>query len=376
MSAVDDDAGDNGRVRYELTERTKTEQGELFGIEEATGRLFLRGRLDYETSRVHLLSVAAIDGGPESLPAHVPVVVRVMDVNDNPPTITVNFLSASGRPEVTENTDAGAFVAHVSVGDPDAGDGGRFDCHLPDDLLFRLEQMYPTQFKIVTAVSFDREKKDSAETTIICEDRGAPSLNASLRLRVDILDENDNDPRFGEDLYTASIRENNELGEFILAVEAIDYDDGHNGIVVYELDSSSPLVAARMFHIDAETGSIMADVVFDRERVRELDFRVVARDQGVIERRSTGARVRVTIVDVDDERPTFDSETYTFGVSENQSVGTEVGSVVARDPDSSPFDRFSYFLDPTSTEAAAVFDVDPLTGRITTRVVLDREVLH
>ena len=51
--------------------------------------------LDYETGQMHVLSVTAVDRGPDSLPAHVTVVVRVDDVNDNAPLIAVNSLAAT-----------------------------------------------------------------------------------------------------------------------------------------------------------------------------------------------------------------------------------------------------------------------------------------
>ena len=38
----------------------------------------------------------AHDQGPDSIPADATVIVRVLDVNDNSPQITVNTLAASG----------------------------------------------------------------------------------------------------------------------------------------------------------------------------------------------------------------------------------------------------------------------------------------
>lgn len=54
----------------------------------------------YQMGTVYLLSVTASDRGPDSLPAHATVVVRVEDVNDHSPQISVNTLTTSGIAEV------------------------------------------------------------------------------------------------------------------------------------------------------------------------------------------------------------------------------------------------------------------------------------
>ena len=53
-----------------------------------------------QTGSVYLLSVTASDRGPDSLPAHTSVIVRVQDVNDNSPQIKVNTLTSSIFAEV------------------------------------------------------------------------------------------------------------------------------------------------------------------------------------------------------------------------------------------------------------------------------------
>ena len=51
-----------------------------------------------------------------------------------------------------------------------------------------------------------------------------------------------------------------------------------------------------------------------------------ARDLGELVSRSSSARVRLTILDTDDERPVFDLNRYVLGVRENQAPGIEVGA--------------------------------------------------
>lgn len=83
------------------------------------------------------LTVVAEDRGPDAMPTDAAVVIRIIDVNDNAPTIIVNTLTSRGGTgavaEVPENLPGGTFVAHVTVADADSGEFGRVDCNLTDD---------------------------------------------------------------------------------------------------------------------------------------------------------------------------------------------------------------------------------------------------
>lgn len=100
-------------------------------------------------------------------------------------------------------------------------------------------------------------------------------------------------------------------------------------------------------------------------------FTVKAEDGGDPAQTST-AIIQLTVIDIDDERPTFLQNEYAFSVAENLPVGTPVGAVRAVDADSAVYARFHYRFDPAD-ELGNVFYVDAHTGEITTRRVLDRE---
>jgi len=107
----------------------------------------LRHELDHESTSIYLLSLTAQDRGPDSLPAHASLVVRVDDVNDNAPQISINTLTSLTYAEVRENADVGTFVAHLSVTDADHGENGRFLCAV-DDGNFSLQHIYASELKV------------------------------------------------------------------------------------------------------------------------------------------------------------------------------------------------------------------------------------
>lgn len=185
-----------------------------------------------------------------------------------------------------------------------------------------------------------------------------------------VADDNDHSPHFGSAVYESRIEENNPIGFRLFHVTATDPDAGPNGQIVYRVDAdSSPFV-----RVDPSTGEITAGVSFDRETMDRLTVRLTAQDRGDPPR-STEVDLRLTIIDADDNGPTFDAGNggrYSMRIHENRPSGAEVGTVTAVDPDLAPYDRFSYSLD-RRHDAFEMFDIDPTTGAITTREMLDRE---
>jgi len=134
VRATDADDGLNGLVRYRLSSRSHAQFGHLFAVDSLTGRVTLLRPVDYEAlSRggVVVLDVLARDGSDSDSLTTATVRVRVRDVNDNPPEITVQ--SPTGDQDVfhvPENCVNGTLVARVTVSDADTGDAGQVDCRL------------------------------------------------------------------------------------------------------------------------------------------------------------------------------------------------------------------------------------------------------
>jgi len=63
---------------------------------------------------------ASRDRGHDPLSSEAAVVVRIDDMNDNAPSVTVRTLHGSSATELPESSAIGSFVAHVSVVDHDS----------------------------------------------------------------------------------------------------------------------------------------------------------------------------------------------------------------------------------------------------------------
>jgi len=127
--------------------------------------------------------------------------------------------------------------------------------------------------------------------------------------------------------------------------------------------------------IDPVTGDIISVESLDHETSSFLRFHVLATDDTVTdiqdESRVASALVIVAVLNVDDELPRFEHRKYTLSVPENQPEMTLVGHVVARDADAPPYDELRYQLN--GGVDADAFVLDPKTGSLRTRKMLDRE---
>jgi len=379
VHAADYDDGLNGDVLYSLTGVRRLP----FDVDNVTGDMYVKGALDHEARGVYRLIVNARDrGSPPTRPSSVSLTVHVVDLNDNPPTISIDTLSSTpGVAEIAEGSAVGSFVAHLSVFDEDSGSNGRFTCELREEDTdglqrprFALNPMIggsDGEFQITTSVALDHEQQALHELTVICSDYGTPSMTSMMRVVVNVTDINDNDPQFVQSTYSDELIENNYVGAEVLMVRATDRDDGLNGQLTYSVDGD----AAAWFDVEPTTGVVKAGVKFDRELNSSMRFYVVARDAGDPQR-SASALVTVAVVDVNDERPTFSQSVYKFSVMENQPADATVGSVAAVDRDLSIYGQVTYSIvrSPDDVGDSDAFKIDARTGTVTTTRRLDREV--
>ncbi len=372
LRASDPDMGKNGEIIYGFDDDTLQKYNRVFGIDSKTGDVFLRKALDYEEKDLYYLNVMAHDQGSNSLADFTRVTIRVQDMNDNEPKISLNFLASEGPyAQVLENSEVGTFVAHVKVSDPDGGPFGEVECSMQSPY-FDLEKITDNakEYKIVTRVVFDREVRGKYSASLSCTDKGEPPRQNTKEIAIRIIDENDHYPKFGQKMYTARMLENNEIGAFISRVNATDGDSDGNSVIKYELleEVDNDIVA-----IDQIYGTISAKIQFDYESRQEYTFLVTATDQGTPARTAT-ATLQLGILDTNDEPPKFSQSSYEFKIYENRPASTKIGQVTASDVDSFPFNDVTYILDPRNNPDRDLFTINSMTGVITSTREFDREL--
>lgn len=128
LTAHDLDEGENGKVTYKLVDGA----GNKFQVDELTGAVRIREKLDFETTQVYNLSVRAEDGGEQSLVSMCLLNIEVVDVNEN--HFAPEFSQFLERGSVPENSPVGTYVMSVRAYDKDAAgtNGGRITYSIRD----------------------------------------------------------------------------------------------------------------------------------------------------------------------------------------------------------------------------------------------------
>ncbi|XP_011746241.1 protocadherin-17 isoform X1 [Macaca nemestrina] len=383
LNATDADEGPNGEVLYSFSSYVPDRVRELFSIDPKTGLIRVKGNLDYEENGMLEIDVQARDMGPNPIPAHCKVTVKLIDRNDNAPSI--GFVSVR-QGALSEAAPPGTVIALVRVTDRDSGKNGQLQCRVlggggtggggglggpGGSVPFKLEENYDNFYTVVTDRPLDRETQDEYNVTIVARDGGSPPLNSTKSFAVKILDENDNPPRFTKGLYVLQVHENNIPGEYLGSVLAQDPDLGQNGTVSYSILPShiGDVSIYTYVSVNPTNGAIYALRSFNFEQTKAFEFKVLAKDSGAPAHLESNATVRVTVLDVNDNAPvivlpTLQNDTAELQVPRNAGLGYLVSTVRALDSDFGESGRLTYEIVDGNDDH--LFEIDPSSGEIRT----------
>ncbi|KAG8000634.1 Protocadherin-17 [Nibea albiflora] len=345
LNATDEDEGSNGQVVYSFTGYASERIQDLFSIDPNTGVIKVQGEIDYEENPIIEFDVQAKDLGPNPIPGHCKITVKVLDKNDNSPIIS--FVSVR-QGAISEAAPPESVIALVRVTDKDSGRNGQLQCRVLGNVPFRLQENNDNFYTLLTDRPLDREMKDEYNVTIVARDNGIPSLNYTKSFTVKILDENDNAPRFTKTVYVLQVPENNIPGEYLGSVVAHDPDVGRNGTVSYSILPShiGDVSVYTYVSVNPTNGAIYASRSFNYEQTKSFEFKVQAKDGGSPHMESTST-VRVNVLDVNDNLPVIIlplllNDTAEIPVPRNVGIGYIVATVKAVDHDHGESGHLTY----------------------------------
>ncbi|XP_068583246.1 protocadherin-23 [Cebidichthys violaceus] len=370
VHATDLDLGDNGRITYEINRR-QSDPNEVFSINETSGVVYLNKPLDYETQAFHELIISARDNGSQPEHSSTFVGVKVLNINDNSPTISVLFLSETGDAVVSEASAIGDYVARISVSDQDFKEERVTVTLEDDDGKFTLTQTDDFLYALCVNAELDREEQDLYELKVLASDFGSPPLSSEMVLLLRVTDTNDCHPAFEKDVYIISVSEDAPQGSSLIQMRARDADEGVNSDVRYSIPKSNQ---DSLISIDSESGLVTTAAALDRETQTEVWFLVVAADGGEPALSST-ATVTVLVEDVNDNEPVFQQQLYNVSIPEHSDVGSCFLQVVATDADGPDFGTLLYSLSDgfDMQDKHPLFRIHPQTGELCVSQDIDRD---
>ncbi|KAG7257701.1 hypothetical protein CRUP_031903 [Coryphaenoides rupestris] len=375
LNATDQDEGSNGQVVYSFTGYASERMQDLFSIDPNTGIIKIQGEIDYEENPIIEFDVQAKDLGPNPIPGHCKLTVKVLDKNDNWPLIS--FVSVR-QGAISEAAPPESVIALVRVTDKDSGRNGQLQCRVLGNVPFRLQENNDNFYTLLTDRPLDRELKEEYNITIMARDNGIPSLNSTKSFTVKILDENDNAPRFTKVVYVLQVPENNIPGEYLGSLLAHDPDVGRNGTVSYSILPShiGDVSVYTYVSVNPTNGAIYALRSFNYEQTKFFEFKVQAKDAGSPHMESTST-IRVSILDVNDNLPVIilpllQNDTAEISVPRNVGIGYIVTTVKAVDHDHGESGHLTYEISEGNDDH--LFEMDPVAGEVRTAHALWDEV--
>ncbi len=176
------------------------------------------------------------------------------------------------------------------------------------------------ELSLISTLDFDQGQR----TYTIEVNASVPSLSRNIGVvivNITVLDVNDNDPLFIGGPFTASIREDEDVGYEVEILSASDLDSGVNGMFTFAISTDSdPDMQFSIEMIGEAAGNLTIAKRLDREKISTYELIIIATDRGEMAR-SSNTTVSVTVLDVNDNTPQFDQLDYTVIVPENASIG-------------------------------------------------------
>ncbi|XP_016406354.1 cadherin-18-like, partial [Sinocyclocheilus rhinocerous] len=340
------DKGD-GSVRYILSGEGA---GSIFIINEVTGDIHATKSLDREKKSHYVLHAQAINlNTNKPLEPESEFIIKVQDINDNAP----KFPDGPFVTTVPEMVEVGTSIFQVTATDADDPTYGNSARVLYSVLLGQpYFSVDPKTGKFMTTFHLVSVKSQSNKPPC-----GLLCVSA----------EN----------YQVFVPESAQVGKPVGKIKANDEDIGINAEIKYSILNPE---GAGMFSIstdkDTREGVITLRKPLNYEKKKQYSLHISAENTHLDPRFSylgsfkDDATLKITVGDVD-EPPVFSMDYYIMEVYENARVGTEVGAVTARDPDSknSPV---RYFIE-RREDKEVYFDIESISGVIRTTQLLDRE---
>ncbi|XP_059949484.1 protocadherin gamma-A12 isoform X9 [Mesoplodon densirostris] len=373
-SRVGNIAKDLGLEPWELEERgvriVSRGRAQLFALNPRSGSLVTAGRIDREELCMGAIKCQLnLEILMEDKVKIYGVAVEVIDINDNAPYFQEGELEI----KMSENAATGMRFPLPHAWDPDIGKNSLQSYELSSNIHFSLDvqsgadgNKYP---ELVLERALDREEKAVHHLVLTASDAGYPALTGTARIRVMVVDVNDNAPAFAQSEYRVSVPENVAVGTELLLVNATDPDEGANAEVMYSfryVDNK----AAQVFKLDCNLGTISTIGELNHEESGFYEMEVQAMDNAGY---SARAKVLITVLDVNDNAPEVVVTSLSSSILENSPRGTLIALLNVNDQDSGKNGQVICFI-----QGNLPFKLEKAYGNyysLVTDTLLDRELV-
>ncbi|XP_065272866.1 neural-cadherin-like [Emys orbicularis] len=284
MSATDADTGENAHLTFSIIGGDPDQKFYIESNKEGQrATIRLKKKLDYEKphERWFNLTIKVEDLDFSSVAT---CLIEVEDCNDHSPVFNSQFIQTN---PFFENIPVGTTVTTVRATDEDSGLNGDIIYFIKSDSDPIRQFAVDPDGHVTVASTLDREVIQQYNLIIQASDQGTPAQTGSVTVLINLLDINDNEPRF-EASYLPIVWEN-VLGPQVVYMNhtskllyAVDPDSGENGPPLTFLlppDYQNSLDFSLTDNRN-NTATITALRSFDREKQKVFHLPIIITDSG------------------------------------------------------------------------------------------------
>ncbi|XP_039531925.1 protocadherin gamma-C4-like isoform X22 [Pimephales promelas] len=289
----DEDTGKNGEVSVHIPHGLPFKMSSPY---KGLFTLMTDGQLDREALAEYTITMIATDSGSPPRSSQESFVLRLSDVNDNPPV----FSQPSYSVDIAENNAPNAPLLSVTASDPDVGENSTVSFSILESEALGVSvssyvYINPDSGHIYALRKFDCEQLNAFQFVVQVLDRGTPGRSSNTTVHVFIKDQNDHPPVL---IYPAPPSDGTlqflvpstlGIGHLVNRITFVDGDSGHNAWLFYRISG----LDAEMFHIGSHTGELRTARKLTAEDNKSVfSLTVIVKDNG---RPSLSASVVVNV---------------------------------------------------------------------------------
>ncbi|GFS25356.1 cadherin-23 [Elysia marginata] len=315
----------------------------------------------YRTQQVVL--VAREVGTTLRLSSSTTIQLNLRDINDNSPRFTQSSYSI----EISESIKQFPYnFLNITATDIDEGENGRVTYKLEGETenLFVIDEDTGA-ISLQSAVNY--ESTPQYVFLAYATDNAFVKRQKQVQITVNILNANDERPRFLLPVYQTSVNESQLVFLNPVNITAVDNEDG-TGQITYRIASGQTANSAFLLNPTSGVLTLRNRLNFeetpignDGKNTGVFELRVEASDNGQPPQTSV-VPVYINVIDVNDHSPEVNPRTYIVKLSELAPPGAFVTRVLATDADGGNFGTLFYRVGQGLSDN---FVVDPSTGNIT-----------
>nr|XP_042897100.1 fat-like cadherin-related tumor suppressor homolog isoform X1 [Parasteatoda tepidariorum] len=363
VSAIDEDIGSYGQFVYKIEKNHQ----KLFKINPHSGEVFTTSSIDREQKKLFELVISAVDSGGRC--GYAIVRVTITDENDNMPQFSVSEYTVT----IPVNMTIGTTILKIHATDNDESFSAAIDYSLyksNNSVISELFGITHDTGEVYIRKAATGHENYGYQFFVLAKDHGVPSLETVVPVSAIFIDAKEDYPKFEHKKYDLFISETAPIGTVISYVNASCSRPLTFSFTPAAKGSNTEQYMSK-FSIDAQ-GSIMLLSELDREvqSVYNLNVRASTAD---LPTRISCVDVTIIVIDANDNDPKFDSDLYSASIAENIEPGATILRVVATDADASNNGLLKYHFGPDAGNVANIFQLDRITGWLTTMITLDRE---